>query len=123
MSGRWAVTFTSDVGKPEAAVGEFTQSGDAVSGTFLAETGDHRFLAGQMQGDELYLSTFDGAHAFLYKAKVDSDGALAGDFWVGTAHHETLGRQARSERRVARCLFADIDAGRRQAFRFCIPGP
>ncbi|MGC2032559.1 MAG: TlpA disulfide reductase family protein [Steroidobacteraceae bacterium] len=88
VSGRWAVTFTSDDGKPEAAVGEFTQSGDAVSGTFLAETGDHRFLAGQMQGDELYLSTFDGAHAFLYKAKVDSDGALAGDFWVGTAHHE-----------------------------------
>ena len=88
VSGRWAVTFTSDDGKPEAAVGEFTQSGDAVTGTFLAETGDHRFLAGQMQGDELYLSTFDGAHAFLYKAKVDSDGALAGDFWVGTAHHE-----------------------------------
>jgi peroxiredoxin len=88
VSGRWAVTFTGDDGKPEAAVGEFTQSGDAVSGTFLAETGDHRFLAGQMQGDELYLSTFDGAHAFLYKAKVGSDGALAGDFWVGTAHHE-----------------------------------
>lgn len=88
VSGRWAVTFTGDDGKPEAAVGEFTQSGDAVSGTFLAETGDHRFLAGQVQGDELYLSTFDGAHAFLYKAKVNSDGALAGDFWVGTAHHE-----------------------------------
>jgi peroxiredoxin len=88
VSGRWAVTFTGDDGKPEAAVGEFTQSGDAVTGTFLAETGDHRFLAGQMQGDELYLSTFDGAHAFLYKAKVNSDGALAGDFWVGTAHHE-----------------------------------
>jgi peroxiredoxin len=88
VSGCWAVTFTSDDGKPEAAVGEFTQSGDAVSGTFLAETGDHRFLAGQMQGDQLYLSTFDGAHAFLYKAKVNSDGALAGDFWVGMAHHE-----------------------------------
>jgi peroxiredoxin len=88
VSGRWAVTFTGDDGKPEAAVGEFTQSGDAVSGTFLAETGDHRFLAGQMRGDELYLSTFDGAHAFLYKAKINSDGALAGDFWVGTAHHE-----------------------------------
>lgn len=58
------------------------------NGTFLAETGDHRFLAGQVKGDELYLSTFDGAHAFLYKAKMTADGALAGDFWVGTAHHE-----------------------------------
>jgi thiol-disulfide isomerase/thioredoxin len=88
VSGRWAVTFTGDDGKPEAAVGEFSQSGDVVTGTFLTQTGDHRFLAGQVRGDELYLSTFDGAHAFLYRAKLKSDGALAGDFWVGTAHHE-----------------------------------
>jgi thiol-disulfide isomerase/thioredoxin len=88
VSGRWAVTFTGDDGKPEPAVGEFSQSGDAVTGTFLTQTGDHRFLAGQVRGDELYLSTFDGAHAFLYHAKLKSDGALAGDFWVGTAHHE-----------------------------------
>jgi thiol-disulfide isomerase/thioredoxin len=88
VAGRWAVTFTDDDGKPEAAVGELTQSEDTVFGTFLAETGDHRYLAGQVKGDELYLSTFDGAHAFLYKAKVSRDGGIAGDFWVGTAHHE-----------------------------------
>src|SRR5450432_2248631 len=57
VSGRWAVKFTDDDGKPEAAVGEFTQSQDLVIGTFLAETGDHRFLAGQVRGNELYLST------------------------------------------------------------------
>jgi thiol-disulfide isomerase/thioredoxin len=88
VSGRWAVTFTDDEGKPEAAVGEFTQSSDVVSGTFLAETGDHRFLAGQVKGNTLYLSTFDGAHAFLYRAQLTPDGTLAGDYWVGTAYHE-----------------------------------
>lgn len=88
VSGRWAVRFLDDDGKPEIGVGEFTQSRDVVGGTFLTETGDHRFLAGQVRGDELYLSTFDGAHAFLYKATVAADGTLAGDFWVGTAHHE-----------------------------------
>ncbi|MEP6886325.1 MAG: TlpA disulfide reductase family protein, partial [Gammaproteobacteria bacterium] len=88
VSGRWAVKFTDDSGKPELAVGEFSQSHDVITGTFLAETGDHRYLAGQVKGDELYLSTFDGAHAFLYKAKVGSDGELTGDFWVGTALHE-----------------------------------
>lgn len=88
VSGRWAVSFTDDGGKPEVAVGEFTQSHGAVRGTFLTDTGDHRYLAGQMRGDELYLSTFDGAHAFLYKAKVGADGALAGDYWSGTAYHE-----------------------------------
>ena len=70
LSGRWAVKFTDDDGKPELAVGEFAQSHDVITGTFLAQTGDHRYLAGQVQGDELYLSTFDGAHAFLYKGKV-----------------------------------------------------
>jgi thiol-disulfide isomerase/thioredoxin len=88
VSGRWAVKFSDDDGKPAAAVGEFTQSHDVVSGTFLTGTGDHRFLAGQVHGDELYLSTFDGAHAFLYKAKVAADGELAGDYWSGSAYHE-----------------------------------
>jgi peroxiredoxin len=88
VSGRWAVSFTEEGGKPEVAVGEFTQSHDVVGGTFLTDTGDHRFLAGQTRGNELYLSTFDGAHAFLYTAKVAADGTLAGDYWSGTAYHE-----------------------------------
>jgi thiol-disulfide isomerase/thioredoxin len=88
LSGRWAVNFIDDSGAPEVAVGEFTQSHDAVSGTFLTTTGDHRFLAGQVKGDEVYLSTFDGAHVFLYKAKIATDGTLAGDYWSGLAFHE-----------------------------------
>jgi thiol-disulfide isomerase/thioredoxin len=88
VAGRWAVTFSEDDGKTEAAVGEFSQSGDTVTGTFLTDTGDHRFLAGQIRGNELYLSTFDGAHAFLYKAALDGSGVLAGDFWSGTSYHE-----------------------------------
>jgi peroxiredoxin len=90
VSGRWAVNFVEDKGgKPDVAVGEFTQSHDEVTGTFLTDTGDHRYLAGQVKGDELYLSTFDGAHAFLYKAKVTPDGSLNGDYWSGTAYHES----------------------------------
>ena len=88
IAGRWAVTFTQDDGKSEVAVGEFSQINDVVTGTFLTETGDHRFLAGQIHGNELYLSTFDGAHAFLYKAALSGDGTLAGDYWSGTAYHE-----------------------------------
>jgi peroxiredoxin len=89
VSGRWSVTFSTDDGKEETAVGEFSQSNDVVTGTFLADGGDHRYLAGQVHGDELYLSTFDGAHAFLYKAKIAGpNSALDGDFWFGTALHE-----------------------------------
>ncbi|HEY2678941.1 MAG TPA: TlpA disulfide reductase family protein [Steroidobacteraceae bacterium] len=87
MSGRWAVTFVDDGGSVEKDVGEFSQSHDVVTGTILTDTGDHRFLAGQVQGDELHLSTFDGAHAFLYRAKVGADGGLSGDYWSGLAYH------------------------------------
>jgi thiol-disulfide isomerase/thioredoxin len=91
VSGRWAVNFVEDAGgKPEVAVGEFSQSHDVVTGTFLTDTGDHRYLAGQVKGDELYLSTFDGAHVFLYKAKITADGTLSGDFWSGLSYHEKL---------------------------------
>jgi thiol-disulfide isomerase/thioredoxin len=89
VAGRYAVTFTADDGGAEAAVGEFTQSKDIVGGTFLTATGDHRFLAGQVHDGELYLSTFDGAHVFLYKAKITGpDGGLSGDYWSGTSYHE-----------------------------------
>jgi thiol-disulfide isomerase/thioredoxin len=90
VSGRWSVTFYED-GKTETAVGEFSQSQDVVGGTVLTDTGDHRFLAGQVRGDELYLSTFDGAHAFLYRAKITGSSraeAMTGDFWSGTTYHQ-----------------------------------
>lgn len=100
VSGRWSVTFTAEDGAEEAAVGEFSQANDVVTGTFLTNGGDHRYLAGQVRGDQLYLSTFDGAHAFLYKAKVTAaDGAMAGDFWSGSALHQrwTAKRDAHAE--------------------------
>jgi peroxiredoxin len=88
VSGRWSMKLIDDKGEPEAVVGEFSQSHEVVSGTILTSTGDHRYLAGQVKGDELYLSTFDGAHVFLYKAKIGADGSLDGDWWSGLAFHE-----------------------------------
>jgi hypothetical protein len=57
VGGRWALTFVDEAGVKEEDVGEFTQSHDAVTGTILTPTGDHRYLAGQVHGDELDLST------------------------------------------------------------------
>lgn len=67
----------------------------AVEGTFLTTTGDYRYLAGVGSGDwaggsfEFTLSTFNGVHAFLFKAKQNSDNTLAGDFYSGPAGHTT----------------------------------
>ena len=81
--GRWAVRFTDSDGKSYAAVGEFQQQGSTVSGTFLTGTGDHRYLAGEVRGQELYLSTFDGGHAFLYRAQFRKPDRIEGTFWSG----------------------------------------
>jgi thiol-disulfide isomerase/thioredoxin len=120
VSGRWAVTFTEDDGKSETAVGEFSQSGDSVTGTFLAATGDHRFLEGQVHDGELYLSTFDGAHVFLYKAKIGADASLAGDYWSGTSYHErwTANRDARAALPDAYSLTSMRGGGKTFDFEF-----
>jgi len=87
VSGRWDVTFIGDDGSTSDAVGEFEQEGAHLTGTFLTPTGDHRFLEGTVRGDSLFLSCFDGSHAFLYKAALQPDGTIAGDFWSGSHYH------------------------------------
>ena len=88
LSGRWAVTFTESDGSTYPAVGEFSQRGNKLFGTFLTETGDYRYLGGRVDGDAMRLQTFDGAHAFLFTARVGDNGQLAGKFWSGTESEE-----------------------------------
>ncbi len=88
VAGRWSVTFTDDDGRTSTGVAELAQSFDRVTGTILTPTGDHRFLAGQVRGDELFLSRFDGASAYLYRARLDEDGDLSGEHWSGRTWHQ-----------------------------------
>jgi len=69
ISGRWSATF-GDGDKKDIRVGEFKQVGGRVTGTFLTTTGDDRYLEGSVSGNKLYLSTFDGGHAFLFIANI-----------------------------------------------------
>jgi thiol-disulfide isomerase/thioredoxin len=88
VEGTWEVTFTDDGGS-EPAQGEFRQEGERVLGTFLTPTGDHRFLDGDYRRGVLRLSTFDGSHAYLFVARAQGDGTLAGDWWSRDAYHAT----------------------------------
>lgn len=96
LSGEWAVQFTDEDGT-EPAQGEFRQSGEKVTGTFLTPTGDYRFLEGSFEDGVLRLSTFDGAHAFLFTARADSEGELSGDFWSRDSYHATWTAHRRAE--------------------------
>ena len=72
VQGKWAVNFTnSTTGKVSISVGIFKQKGNLVSGTFLTKTGDYRYMDGNIVGDSLFLSTFDGSHTFLLRAKIN----------------------------------------------------
>lgn len=89
VSGRWEVLFEVDTDQPYPAVGEFQQEGNYLTGTFLTETGDYRFLEGTIQANKLYLSCFDGSHAFLFEAKIQEDSTLIGSFRSGN-HYRAL---------------------------------
>lgn len=89
LAGRWEMTLTSD-GEPTVAVAIFEQQHDRITGTVLTPTGDHRFLEGQVHGDEAQLSTFAGGLAYLYKLKVNPQGELEGEMWQGLASHATV---------------------------------
>ena len=87
VSGEWEAHF--ELGTPDAysALGIFKENGGLVSGTFATETGDYRYLEGSTMGDSMFLSCFDGSHAFLFHAALSND-TLHGRFWSGTHSQE-----------------------------------
>ncbi len=82
VSGIWEASFEYDLPSAYEAKGIFYQTDDKVTGTIRTTTGDYRYLEGVMDGDSLKLSTFDGAHVFLFLAKVE-DSVLSGKFYSG----------------------------------------
>ncbi len=90
VGGKWAVTFRDAEGADlYEAVGIFEQKGSELTGTFLTPTGDYRYLAGNVRGDSLYLSCFDGSHVFLFTAALQADGTLSGEAFYGLTSYET----------------------------------
>jgi thiol-disulfide isomerase/thioredoxin len=95
--GRWSARFAS-ASDPCVALFEGAPWGaeddeypGGFSGTFLTNLGDYRYLAGALdpESNGITLSCFDGAHAFLFKATLQDDGSLSGDFWSGDSWHDT----------------------------------
>jgi thiol-disulfide isomerase/thioredoxin len=93
VAGTWEATFTNEKGETSKAILLLEQQHDRLTGTVMTPTGDHRFMDGQVHGDELQLSTFAGGLAYLYKLQVDAKGALQGDYWQGLASHEKVTAQ------------------------------
>jgi thiol-disulfide isomerase/thioredoxin len=89
VNGKWEVTFSPGTENAYKAIGLFKQQNHKVTGTFLTETGDYRFLEGQMEEGSLKLSCFDAAHAFLFTANVKKDSIFNGIFYSGKHWNES----------------------------------
>ena len=90
IDGSWETVFSPNVPADRyIAKGTFKSDGDIVTGTFRTTTGDYRYLEGKLDGDELRLSTFDGAHAFLFIATV-TDSTMQGQFYSGNHFKEAF---------------------------------
>ncbi|MEI6020959.1 MAG: TlpA disulfide reductase family protein [Bacteroidota bacterium] len=91
FEGKWEVTFSPNKIDAYKAIGLFhhIEQSQLIHGTFLTETGDYRYLEGAQNNNIIALSCFDGSHAFLFSAKLDSSGELKGDFYSGSHWKES----------------------------------
>ncbi|MBK9632729.1 MAG: TlpA family protein disulfide reductase [Saprospiraceae bacterium] len=96
LTGNWEVIFDQDSADAYRAIGEFEQSGSNISGTFRTETGDYRYLTGQVMGHQVFLSTFDGAHVFMFELNVMDD-QFKGIFYSGNHYQAALKGKRNSE--------------------------
>jgi thiol-disulfide isomerase/thioredoxin len=87
VDGEWSIRFTEEDGSTFVGHGIVQSKDGAVHGTILTDTGDYRYLEGRYTEGTLELSCFDGGHAFLFRAIVQDDGSLRGDFWSRAAYH------------------------------------
>lgn len=86
VSGKYTVAFSPENAEDRyPAIGQFegNTTNNRVSGTFMTETGDYRFLEGNVCDGRLKLSCFDGSHAFLFIADISGDSLTNGLFRSG----------------------------------------
>jgi thiol-disulfide isomerase/thioredoxin len=95
IQGRWACVFDTD-SNAYPAIGEFVQTANGITGTFLTETGDYRYLQGGFTDETHFkLSCFDGSHAFLFEGTLVGD-TIEGIFYSGT-HFKTVWKGNRND--------------------------
>ena len=82
-----AIFYDADGSAEDTVILRLTQYAHAVSGSFLTETGDYRFLEGIVRNDSLFMSTMDGTHVYLFEAAI-VDQSLEGVFYSGPTYKQ-----------------------------------
>jgi len=80
----YEVVFSpTDTTETSWGVAVLQKKGKILTGTVLTETGDYRYLQGEMDNDKLWLSAFDGTHLFYLNGRLKGDSVVDGTFLSG----------------------------------------
>ena len=99
LEGTYSLVFTFESGKTERSVAVLKQNGKHLTGTFLKESGDSRYLQGIVEGNKFYLSSFIGSTPGYYTGEVNTDGTIEG---------EQIGSRIRNQFRGKRDSYAAL---------------
>ncbi len=84
VSGKYSADFWSDESNHSPGVLILHQKGNQVTGTVLKTSGDYRFLQGNISGDSLLLSYFDGSGIMQFRSKLIGN-QIEGLYFAGLA--------------------------------------
>lgn len=84
VNGKYAADFWSDESNHSPGVMILNQKGNQVTGTVLKTSGDYRFLQGNISGDSLLLSYFDGSGIMQFRSKLNGN-QIEGLYFAGLA--------------------------------------
>ena len=119
VDGRWSVVFSKEGSLDSTlAIGEFRQTGAQVSGTFLTNFGDYRFLSGEMEGNTFSMSAYAGASPILFEGTLQGE-TISGRMYSGPASQSAW--EARKDQKAAledAYQIARLKAGAKLAFEF-----
>lgn len=88
IAGRWSVEIIRE-GTSDSiqAIGEFVQEGTALSGTFLTNFGDYRYLGGTVHKGNVSLSSYSGSSATLFTGEFEGkDKIVRGKLYSGPVY-------------------------------------
>ena len=115
LSGRWQLRFGAQGQKGEAV---FRQTGSRITGAIQLPSGDFRYLAGDVSGNQLKLSTFDGNAATLWTATI-AGGTLTGAQFTATGSKTgTAWTATRAQGEKMEAVMVEKASGKRFDFRF-----
>jgi peroxiredoxin len=118
VTGRWNLLYGDNKVKGLVIL---KQAGSQVSGTVQLPTGDMRYLSGELNGNQLKLSTFDGSFTNLWTGTLSGD-TLKGAQFAATSRPAGNAWEAKKEKAATmNAVLVEAPGGEKLSFRLPTP--